>query len=171
MHDSTMNTVGRLILRFLVVPLGAVVGICVAETVVIISHWEKFLAALTANPGASDETILAFVFVAPGAFLALSVAAFFMLLPAAIGVVIAESLAIRSWIYHAVNGGLSAWVGWSLIGRDYGYYDRPVLIVAAGLAAGFAYWLIAGWSAGFWKPVFAPPVSSAAVTRTSPRTP
>lgn len=164
-----MNAVGRLILRFLVVPLGAVVAICVAEMVVIISHWEKFLAALTANP--SDDTILAFVFVAPGAFLALSLAAFFMLMPAAIGVVIAESLAIRSWIYHAANGGLSAWVGWSLIGRDYGYYDRPVLIVAAGLAAGFAYWLIAGWSAGFWKPVFASPVSSVAVTPASPRSP
>jgi hypothetical protein len=162
-----MNVFGRLILRFLVVPFGAVVAICIAETVVVISHWEKFLAALTANPSPSDETILAYVFVAPGAFLALSVAAFFMLLPAAIGVVIAESLAIRSWIYHAANGGLSAWVGWSLIGKDYGYYDRPVLIVAAGLAAGFAYWLVAGWSAGFWKPVFAPP----AVTRASPRTP
>jgi hypothetical protein len=23
-----------------------------------------------------------------------------------------------------------------------------------GLAAGVAYWLVAGWSAGFWKPVF-----------------
>jgi hypothetical protein len=27
-------------------------------------------------------------------------------------------------------------------------------IIAAGLAAGFAYWAIAGWNAGFWKPVF-----------------
>jgi len=25
---------------------------------------------------------------------------------------------------------------------------------AAGLAGGFAYWAVAGWSAGFWKPVF-----------------
>ena len=30
----------------------------------------------------------------------------------------------------------------------------------AGLAGGFAYWAVAGWNAGFWKPVFrsgAPP--------------
>jgi len=27
------------------------------------------------------------------------------------------------------------------------------ILVAAGIAAGFAYWLIAGWTAGFWKPV------------------
>jgi hypothetical protein len=30
-------------------------------------------------------------------------------------------------------------------------------VTAAGLAGGFAYWLIAGWSAGFWKPVFRRP--------------
>lgn len=166
-----MNSVGRLILRVLIVPLGAVVAICVAEAVVIASHWSKFLAALAANPNAGDDAMLTFVFVAPAFFLALSLAAFLMLLPAAIGVVIAEALAIRSWIYHAANGGISAWVGWSLIDKDYGFYDQPALIIAAGLAAGFAYWLIAGWSAGFWKPVFTPPASSVAVTPTSTRTP
>jgi hypothetical protein len=167
-----MNSLGRLILRFLVVPLGAVVAISVAETVVIVSHWDRFLAALAANQNASDDAILTFLFVAPAFFVALSLSAFLMLLPAAIGVVIAEALAIRSWIYHAANGGISAWVGWSLISRDYGFYDQPGLIIAAGLAAGFAYWLIAGWSAGFWRPVFAlPRGASVAVTPTSPRTP
>jgi hypothetical protein len=166
-----MNSLGRLILRFLVVPLGAVVAICVAEMVVIISHWERFLAALASNQNASDDAMLTFLFVAPAFFLALSLSAFLMLLPAAIGVVIAEALAIRSWVYHAANGGISAWVGWSLISRDYGFYDQPALIIAAGLAAGFAYWLIAGWSAGFWRPVFALPRSSLTVTPTSPRTP
>jgi hypothetical protein len=27
-------------------------------------------------------------------------------------------------------------------------------VIAAGLAGGLAYWAIAGFSAGFWKPVF-----------------
>ena len=35
--------------------------------------------------------------------------------------------------------------------------DAPLIVVGAGIAAGFAYWLVAGWSAGFWKPVFAQP--------------
>jgi len=26
-------------------------------------------------------------------------------------------------------------------------------VIAAGLAGGFADWVIAGWNAGFWKPV------------------
>ena len=29
-----------------------------------------------------------------------------------------------------------------------------VLERGAGIAAGFAYWAVAGWSAGFWRPVF-----------------
>jgi choline-glycine betaine transporter len=30
-------------------------------------------------------------------------------------------------------------------------------MIAAGLAGGLIYWAIAGWSAGFWKPVFSQP--------------
>ncbi len=30
----------------------------------------------------------------------------------------------------------------------------PLPIMAAGLAGGLAYWAVAGWSAGFWQPVF-----------------
>ena len=37
------------------------------------------------------------------------------------------------------------------------FYGDPLIVVGAGIAAGFAYWAVAGWSAGFWKPVFAPP--------------
>jgi hypothetical protein len=32
--------------------------------------------------------------------------------------------------------------------------NEPLAVVAAGLAGGLAYWMIAGSSAGFWKPVF-----------------
>ena len=32
--------------------------------------------------------------------------------------------------------------------------NEPLPVIAAGLAGGFAYWAVAGWSAGFWKPVF-----------------
>ena len=42
------------------------------------------------------------------------------------------------------------------VGLDLGR-ERQVHRFAAGVVAGFAYWLVAGWSAGFWKPVFAPP--------------
>ena len=31
--------------------------------------------------------------------------------------------------------------------------NQPGAVIAAGLAGGFAYWAIAGWNAGFWKPL------------------
>ena len=80
----------------------------------------------------------------------------FMMAPAAIGALTAETFAIRSWIYHALNGGLSAWVGWSATSEmrdEYAFLNDPKIIVAAGIAAGFSYWLVAGWNAGFWKPL------------------
>ena len=30
-------------------------------------------------------------------------------------------------------------------------------VFGVGLAAGFAYWAVAGRTAGFWKPIYAPP--------------
>ena len=80
-----------------------------------------------------------------------------MWLPAAIGVLISEAFAIRSWIFHALNGAASAWIGWQMFGA----FDKtelplnePQYVIAAGLAGGFAYWAVAGWNAGFWKPIY-----------------
>ena len=33
-------------------------------------------------------------------------------------------------------------------------FDQPLVLVAAGIAGGFAYWAVAGFSAGFYKPIF-----------------
>jgi hypothetical protein len=32
--------------------------------------------------------------------------------------------------------------------------NNATFVFGAGLAAGFTYWAVAGWSAGFWRPVF-----------------
>ena len=83
-----------------------------------------------------------------------------MLLPGIVTALIAEAFAIRSWVYHVVNGGLSAAVSLISIGgfdKTYDLSDDPLIALGAGIAAGFAYWLVAGWSAGFWRPVFAEP--------------
>ena len=80
-----------------------------------------------------------------------------MWLPSSIGILISEAFALRSWMFHAANGAVSAWIAWNLSG----YIDDsrvalngPLAIIAAGLAGGLACWAIAGWSAGFWRPVF-----------------
>ena len=143
---------GRLLMRILLVPLGGSIAICVSMLFVMLAHWNRIAALTTDDPSG----LMAVVFVGP--MLAVSMA--FMLLPATVGALIAEAFAIRSWMYHAANGGLSAWISLSMIGaldRTYDLSDDPLIAVGAGIAAGFAYWAVAGWSAGFWKPVFAPP--------------
>jgi hypothetical protein len=153
-----MNALGRLLLRFLVVPFGAFVAIVVAVMVVIVGDWHAFLHAVTANPQAQESYFVALMLFGPWIALVLSVSTLIMLTPGAIGILIAEAFAIRAWWFHIANGIVSAWVGWSLVdrpGEQYPYFTDPKIVLAAGFGAGLAYWLIAGWSAGFTKPVLA----------------
>jgi len=147
-----MDGLGRLLLRVLLVPLGYFVAVVIGTLVIVFGSWKLGVAA--ADPDAQPFALFGFVFAAP---VLLVMLLSMMWLPAAIGVLISETFAIRSWIFHVGNGAVSAWIGWSL----FGYIDdshiplnEPLPVVAAGLAGGLAYWVIAGWSAGFWKPVF-----------------
>jgi hypothetical protein len=147
-----MENLVRLILRVILVPLGYFVAVLAGALVIVFGSWK--LGQPAADPNAQVTAIFGFVFAAPVlVVMLLSV----MWLPGAIGILISEAFAIRSWIYHAGNGAVSAWIGWSL----FGYVDdtriplnEPLAVLAAGLAGGLAYWAVAGWSAGFWKPVF-----------------
>jgi hypothetical protein len=153
-----MASLGRFILRVLLVPLGASLALVVATTVIVVAHWGDFIALMQSRPNVEGYWLLVVVIIGPALAILLAFGVAFTVLPASIGVLISEAFAIRSWIFHIANGGLSAWVGWSLMAdlpTDYRFLAEPKVIVAAGLAAGAAYWLVAGWSAGFWKPVFA----------------
>ena len=137
--------------RLLLVPLGGCVAVCVAMVFVMVAHWNR-LAPQIADDYSGLPTFLVMIPM-------LAVGSGIMLLPAMLGAAIAEAFAIRSWIYHLVNGGLAAAVSLVSIGgfeKTYDLNDAPLIAVGAGIVAGFAYWAVAGWSAGFWKPVFAP---------------
>lgn len=149
---------GRFILRFLLVPLGAIAAALVGVAVIMIGEWNAFVAYVNSDQQ-SVEYVLAAMMFAPFLLMMLAGAALGMLAPGAIGILISEFFALRSWIFHVANGTISAWVGWSMIDgpRDTAkLFHDPKLIVVMGLLAGITYWLIAGWSAGFWKPVFGP---------------
>lgn len=144
--------IGRLLLRMLLVPLGGSIAICVAMIFVTVAHWNR-VPAVTGDDYSGLTTFLAVVPM-------MAVGSGLMLVPATMGALIAEAFAIRSWMYHVVNGGLSAAISLASIGgfeKTYDLSDEPLIAIGAGIAAGFAYWLVAGWSAGFWKPVFAQP--------------
>src|ERR1044071_9901310 len=98
---------GRLLLRFLLVPLGAAVAILVAVLFVIAANWNRF-AAVVAQQSGGDELIAALFFAGAWIPLVAPVSARAMMLPAALGGLLAEPYAIRSWIFHVANGGLSA---------------------------------------------------------------
>ena len=145
----------RLFLRFILVPLGSAAAIMAGMAVLVIAHHKALVALVEAGPQAQEDYFIALVFAGPLLALLLSIWAFHMFVPAMIGVVVSEALAIRSWMYHAANGGVSAWLGWALtqdIQEEYRFLTEPNILIAAGLVGGLVYWLIAGWTAGFWKP-------------------
>jgi hypothetical protein len=151
---------GRLFLRLLLVPLAASIAIFAAVVFVTVAHWTRFAALVAANRGGDGDFDGALVFAAAVVVFLAAISAAKMLWPMVLGALIAEAFAIRSWVFHVCNGGVSAWVGlntMSEMGGPYDLYNAPVIVIGAGIVAGFAYWLVAGWSAGFWKPVFAQP--------------
>jgi hypothetical protein len=153
---------GRFLLRLILVPVGGMIAATVAIAVIAIAHRNEVHAILGAGPQAQQDYVLALIQGGPLLAVLLSMWAFYMFVPAAIGVLVSEVFAIRSWIFHAANGGLSAWLGWTLtqdIRDEYRFLADPKILVAAGLAAGLAYWLVAGWTAGFLKPISASPAA------------
>ncbi len=150
--------VGRFLLRFILVPLGACFAILAAVLFVVAANWNRFSAVIEANRGGEEFVVALFLFGSWVMFIA-AISAAAMLTPAALGAAVAEVFAIRSWIFHVANGGISAWVGLNTMvemRKPADFYSEPIIVVGAGIVAGFVYWAIAGWSAGFWKPVFAP---------------
>jgi hypothetical protein len=151
--------VGRFLLRFILVPLGAGCAILAVVLFVTAANWNRFASVVAAEQGGDEEFFVALVFVGAWVMFVAAISAAAMLTPAALGAVIAEVFAIRSWIFHVANGGISAWIGLNTMvemRKPADFYSEPVIVVGAGIVAGFVYWAVAGWSAGFWKPVFAP---------------
>jgi hypothetical protein len=149
-----MDVVLRLLLRFLLVPLGYLAAVAAGTAVILIGSWRLGELATSVNPDEQTLGFFSLVLAGPVLFMILLTV---MWLPAAAGVLLAEAFALRSWIYHAANGAAAAWLGWQLFGPfdETGVPINDTLsVVAAGLAGGLAYWLVAGWNAGFWKPVF-----------------
>jgi len=140
------SIVGRALVRLLLVPLGYFFAVLAGTLVIVIGAWKLGRPP----PGEESLALLAIALAAP--FLLLHLL-YVMWLPAAIGVLVAEAFAVRAWIYHAGNGAASAWVAWRLLGEPEPIpLDQPATVIAAGLAGGLAYWLIAGRNAGLWPP-------------------
>src|SRR5258705_11888647 len=125
-----MDNLGGLLLHLFLVPLGYAVALVVGTLVIGFGSWK--LGEAAAHPDTQAFAIFGFVFAAP---VLLVMLLSLMWLPAAIGILISETFAIRSFIFHAGNGAVSAFIGWSL----FGYVDAtrlPLNEPLPGLAAG-----------------------------------
>src|ERR1044071_8991246 len=154
-----MDALLRLLLRFILVPLGYLAAVIVGSCVILLGSWRFAEMLISSNPEVFTYGFFGFVLAGPVLFIMLFSV---MWLPASVGILISEAFAIRSWIFHALHGAISAWVGWQMLSA-FDQSGEPLnqtsFVFGAGLAGGFAYWAVAGWSAGFWKPVFARPIS------------
>ena len=153
-----MDSFLRLLLRFFLVPLGYLAAVTVGAGVLVLGSWKTGTMMLSANPDTATAGFFAALVAGP---VMLVVLASSMWLPSSIGILISEAFAIRSWIFHALNGAISGWVGWQMfaaIDQSATPMNETTFIFGAGLAGGFAYWAVAGGNAGFWKPVFRRPI-------------
>ncbi len=147
----------RLLVRFILVPLGYLAAVIAGASIILFGSWKFGTALMSDSSEAFSYGMFGAIIAGPILFGTLLVT---MWLPAAIGVVLSEAFALRSWIFHALNGAASAWLGWQLFGafdQSEIPLNEPKYVIAAGLAGGFAYWAVAGRSAGFWKPLYPPP--------------
>jgi hypothetical protein len=106
--------IGRLLLRLVVVPLGAVMALASAGALIATTQWNAFHAVLAADPQAQQDYFFALMVAGPLLASLMSTWAHYTFVPALAGVFIAETFAIRSWMFHVGNGALSALLGWTL---------------------------------------------------------
>lgn len=162
-----MDSLVRLALRLLLVPLGYLAAVLAGAAVILIGEWRIGTLFDTPRP---DEMAMGVMvaLVVTGSVLVLLVSVMWMV--AAVGILFSELFAVRSWMFHVANGVVSAWIGAQLFGGhsevEAAAHD-PFYVIAAGLAAGLVYWLVAGSTAGFFKPILRSP----AVRRPPPAPP
>ena len=77
-------SLGRLLMRLLIVPLGAAVAVCVAVLVVIAAHWNRFMDLAAAYAGSGDDLALLLFVAGPWIAFVRSVSAVALMLPAAL---------------------------------------------------------------------------------------
>lgn len=148
-----MDSFFRLLVRLLLVPLGYLAAVVAGAAVILVGEWRVgSLFAATQPDAAAVGFVVGIVTTVVVLVALLSV----MWMVAAVGILFSEAFAVRSWMFHAANGVVSAWIGAQLFAPDKAVPSvatAPFYVIAAGLAGGLAYWLVAGSTAGFFKPV------------------
>src|ERR1043165_3545031 len=102
----SMDALLRLLLRFMVVPLGYLAAVTVGACVLVLGSLE-----MSHDPDVAVASGIAAFLAGPIMVVVLTST---MWMPASVGILISEAFAIRSWIFHALNGAIAGWVGWQM---------------------------------------------------------
>lgn len=129
----------RTFLRILfLIPIGLIAAI-LSATAIYLGSFGFFETDSWVGPGGDISAIIGPVIIV------LTDITRFALLPFLVGIVVAEIFALRSAILWSLFGGaIGLGMHLSAHGTDY----SPLPPVAAGLVAGFAYWVFAGHGSG-----------------------
>jgi preprotein translocase subunit SecY len=142
-----------LFLRSIVIAFGFLISCMVAAFVVAFGVVAPEFSDFVRSP----EFILVFLFFGGAAGV---VTPFYVFAPSFVAILIAEMLSLRSVLYYALVGGLIGALAYfmtDIAGRIAGkgtvvpITQELQWLTAAGIVAGFMYWLIAGRGAGKWK--------------------
>lgn len=138
----------RVLWRLVVMLAGLLAASVVAAFVItfgVLMEWEDILRMTGSSAGWLAVSFLSLVVSGKG------------LAAAVLAIALAEALRLRSPLFYAAAGGaglVALYYGLGLAERstDALLTGRDVEIMAgAGIAAGFAYWIIAGRNAGAWR--------------------
>ena len=144
-----------LFLRSIVIAFAFLISCMVAAFVVAYGLVAPELSEIKGTP----EFFLVFLFFGGAAGV---VTPFYVFAPSFVAILIAEMLSLRSVLYYAFAGALIGAIAYfmtDIAGRIAGrgtvvpMTQELQWLVAAGIVAGFVFWLIAGRNAGRWKGV------------------
>lgn len=142
-----MFSVGRLVLRLVLVPIGYFVAIVTAVALI-----SAVSMARAYGPVADDPALIGMtgMVVAGDALVLMWVLGGVAFLPALAAIALSETFAVRSWLYFAASAVVVAGVVEYLMAPEAppGMPADIVTTIAAALAAGLGYWAVAGRDAG-----------------------
>lgn len=164
-----MDGVFRFILRLLLIPTAVLVAVTAQAFIILFGEWQ--LGAVLAGIAGPQEGVDVIAAVLAASYLTIVLLGLAWAI-GTIGILFSEAFAARSWIFHVSNGAGSLVLAtrlFPLVAGEPAPMEDLLYILGAGFAGGLLYWLIAGWSAGFWKPVFSPrPAAPAPVAPAPP---
>ncbi len=151
-----MDGVFRFILRLLLIPTAVLVAVTAQGFIILFGEWQ--LGAVLAGIAGPQEGVDVIAAVLAASYLTIVLLGLTWAI-GTIGILFSEAFAARSWIFHVSNGAGSLVLAtrlFPMLAGEPAPMEDLLYILGAGFAGGLLYWLIAGWSAGFWKPVFSP---------------